>query len=491
MILHFDLIAARFLELEGGDLYSSVVLQAYLRDLDRRPRWSGGLLARLVRMGQLQPELLARVARWTHRYLERCRQAVLLRLLEGELGEEAIHDLLVAFDEAPLGADPQRVLHEETSLSSDQVEAALEDVEAYLRDWSARTIERARAADYAVTPQPMPSRGPVTEGSLKISALFRSERTAHLVRSRRVEREASGGADDDPWLNPSDTRHFGLLPGYHLGPYTIRSELGRGGMARIYLAEQGPGEFVAVKVLRTECAEPEDLDRFEREAAVLRRIQHPAVLQLLDDGVTESGTRYLVFPAIAGETLQDLLSRERRLPVPKALGFVDALLDALEAIHAAGVVHKDLKPENLMLNDRPEGSRLCVIDFGLAQVRGHVETEVPLYMTRASEVIGTAKYLSPEQIRGQQASERSDLYAVGVILFQLLTGRFPLLGATPYETFRAHVESSPRTLAAVFPDESWDPRLQELLDRLLEKDPEDRPPDAAAVREVLGELMRG
>lgn len=490
MILHFDLIAARFLELERGDLYSSAVLHAYLRDLDGRPRWSGGLLARLVRMGQLQPELLARVAHWTHRYLERCRQAVVLRLLEGELGEAAIHDLVVAFDEAPLGADPQRVLHEETALSSARIGAALEDAEAYLRDWSARTIERARAADYAVTPQPMPSRGPVTEGSLKVSALFRSERTTHLVRSRRAARATSDGDTNDPWLNPSDTRRFGLLPGYRLGPYTIRSELGRGGMARIYLAEQGSGEFVAVKVLRTECAEPEDLDRFEREAAVLRRMRHPAVLQLLDDGVTKTGTRYLVFPAIAGETLHAFLARERRLSVPKALGLADALLDALGAIHAAGVIHKDLKPENLMLNDRPEGSRLCVIDFGLAQVRGHVESEVPLYMTRASEVIGTAKYLSPEQIRGQQASERSDLYAVGVILFQLLTGRFPLIGATPYETFRAHVESAPRTLAQVMPQETWDPRLQQLLDALLEKDPKDRPPDAAAVREVLGELLR-
>ena len=480
MIVYFDLVVACLLN-QSGRLSASELREA-LAELDQRSGWNGGLLAYASHSLGLPSEELSRTAYWTRRSQERHRQAACLQLLE-ERGcpQEEVHQLIAELDEAPFGADLARVLGKRTALAPVTVRQYLEEVESRLRRYGASVLRAARDDGFAAVSTRLVPGHAVTEDALRLSVLFRSEHTYWIVRSRSKRVPSLFALD-----HGDDGRH-GMKRGEQLGPYTIQGRLGEGGMGRVYLATDANNAFVAVKTLRGELAEAEDHARFEREVSILARVRHRSVLPLLDRGTAAGGVRYFVVPAIEGEELGVAL-RRARLPLREAFGIADELLAALEAVHAAGVVHKDLKPENVMLRRRPKPSRLCLIDFGLAHLLTDEETSKPeLFMTRQSELLGTPRYISPEQVRGEKLTPVTDLYAFGVLLFELLTGKLPLHGKTPFAMLSAHVDAIPDTLWEADPKTPWDLELQALLTRLLQKDPGRRPRSAAEVRSVLAE----
>ena len=483
MITYLDLIAATLLCERGAA--SAATLTATLLALDESADWAGGVLAFAAEHTSLPPVDLARTCELAQLYLERERQHLTLRQLEDEgIPSESCTALLLALDEAPLATDVGQLLGRYVGLTPAQVRELQRRVDLRLRSHRTRTLERARAVDFTSVEQPLLDRPLLDARALRLTLLFRGEQTSWLMRSRAELAKAYDASD----LFEADDcfEVFGLSPGTRLDGYVIRSPLGEGGMGRLYLANAPSGDFVAIKTLRTEFAEAEDHARFEREAEILSRIQHPAVLPLLDEGLSEDGVRYLVLPAVEGETLQEALLRTNRPTLSDAFAIANALLGALEAIHDAGVIHKDLKPENVMLRDRAGAGFLYVIDFGLSHLNGQEVGGPALFTTGTSDLFGTPSYLAPEQIYGDRLTPQVDLYAFGVILFRLLTGELPITGPSPYAVLNAQVEASPRTLAEAAPDRSWSPGLQRLLTRLLHKDPAKRPESASAVR---GELL--
>jgi eukaryotic-like serine/threonine-protein kinase len=261
--------------------------------------------------------------------------------------------------------------------------------------------------------------------------------------------------------------------------YRIVSLLGQGGMGHVYRAHHlGLGRDVALKVLLPEWAEHEMWPRFEREARTLGRLDHPGCVRVLDTGTAHSGCRYLAMELLEGPTLADELARERRLSPRRVTDVAMQLLRALAHAHAHGVVHRDVKPANVMQGCRPGGGRrLVLIDFGLALLRD----DAPL--TAAGITYGSPSYMAPERLLGHPADARSDVYAVGVTLYELLAGVRPFVGLSVTEIARQHLERVPLPLRGLRRD--LPPSLEIAISRALSKDPERR---FASAEEMLSTL---
>jgi serine/threonine-protein kinase len=256
---------------------------------------------------------------------------------------------------------------------------------------------------------------------------------------------------------------------YELGP-----ELGHGGMARVLRGtDRQLGRHVAIKVL----SPPYDRDqafveRFRREAHAAARLNHPSIVAVYDTG-SDDGTHYIVTELVDGETLAELLARGGPLPPQRAVDISTEITRALAAAHERGVVHRDVKPGNVMLT--PEG-RVKVVDFGIARAAG-VESG-----TRSGLVLGSAPYLSPEQARGEPGDERSDIYALGCVMYEMLTGRPPFTADTPVATLYLHVHERvqpPSSVREVPAD------LEAIVLRCLEKDPAARFRSATDLEKAL------
>src|SRR5437867_3340969 len=222
------------------------------------------------------------------------------------------------------------------------------------------------------------------------------------------------------------------------GHYAIERELGRGGMATVYLAEDVKHHRrVAVKVLRPELAATLGEDRFFREIEVAAQLQHPHILPLLDSGQAE-GFLYYVMPYVEGESLRERLAQHGELPVHDAVRILSEVVDALAHAHQHGVVHRDIKPDNILLS----GRHALVMDFGVAKAVSEATGREQL--TTAGVALGTPAYMAPEQAAADpHLDHRVDIYAVGVLAYELLTGRPPFVGLTPQEVLAAHVTQAP------------------------------------------------
>ncbi len=273
------------------------------------------------------------------------------------------------------------------------------------------------------------------------------------------------------------------------GRYRVLMRIGSGGMGTIYAGEHlEVGRKVAIKILRPEIgARPVLVERFRREARYIARIEHEHVVECLDLGVTDDGLMFYVMEWLRGEDLMAVLKRERRLPWPRARAIVAQLCRGLAAAHQQGVVHRDLKPSNLFLIHRGDNHEFVkVLDFGIAKLMAPDDTAEVL--TRAGEVIGTTPYMAPELAAGEAIDQRIDVYAAGVILFQLLSGRLPFRGKTPRQVLTAILRGEAPTLTEVDPKLVVSPQLAELLRRAMHRDVEQRYPDMAALHEALLEL---
>ena len=270
--------------------------------------------------------------------------------------------------------------------------------------------------------------------------------------------------------------------------YALERELGGGGMSRVFVARDARlGRRVVVKVLAPELAAGVSAERFEREIHLAARLQHPHVVPLLSAGKV-SGLPYYTMPFVDGETLRARIAATGPLPVAEATRLVRELADALAYAHAQGVVHRDLKPENVLLS----GGHAVVADFGVAKALAAATQGGPGVPTGAAEgtrtalglAVGTPAYMAPEQAAADPATDhRADLYALGVIAYELLAGGHPFAGRTPQALLAAHLTEAPPPLAGRRPDVP--PALAALVARLLAKDPAGRPPSAAEVLRAL------
>ncbi len=274
------------------------------------------------------------------------------------------------------------------------------------------------------------------------------------------------------------------------GKYELERLLGAGGYGAVYLGvHKVLGGKVAVKVLLSQGKGGSDefSQRFRREAATLSRLRHPHIVEVLDFG-EESGIEYVVLEYVDGRSLSDLVHEDGPLPWERAIGITRRIALALAAAHGIGVVHRDLKPANIMIEDLPGApDHVQVLDFGIAKIVDPASDirKADDAKTRVGLALGTPRYMSPEQCRGKQLDGRSDLYGLGILLFEMLTGYRPFDGNTPMDILAAHMHDPVPPIEPPEDNPPIPPALQRLVERLLAKDPDDRPEGAEA---TVGEL---
>ena len=271
------------------------------------------------------------------------------------------------------------------------------------------------------------------------------------------------------------------------GRFEIGALIGEGGMGKVYRGVQRPlGREVAVKVIsHTGNASLYWHKRFLREAKVTSRLAHPNNIRLYDFGYTETGDLYMAMELLQGQDLAALLATQRRLEPAHAVAICRQILAALGEAHALGIVHRDLKPGNIFLCDHAGSEHVKVMDFGLAKV--HADPGLSK-LTRTGTVMGTPAYMPPEQARSQETDARTDLYSLGVMLFEMLVGRVPFTATTMLGLLMAQVQSPPPRLGDFRPGLPGLSGFQGLLDTLLAKDPAGRPSSAAEVMARLDSL---
>jgi serine/threonine-protein kinase len=269
--------------------------------------------------------------------------------------------------------------------------------------------------------------------------------------------------------------------------YRVEALIGEGGMGKVYKARQLALEkAVVLKVLRQSLLSDErTVARFQREAKAASRLNHPNSIGILDFGQAEDGALFIAMEFIPGQDLHQILSREWPLPESRVVRIVSQVLSALSDAHGAGVIHRDLKPENIMVEQRRnEPDFVKVLDFGIAKITDTNGDDGPA-LTRAGFVCGTPEYMSPEQARGSQLDHRSDLYAVGVILYQLMTGVLPFESDSAVGFATKHLTEEPLPPSKRRPEARISPAMEKLILRALSKDPNDRPSNAEAFKSEL------
>jgi eukaryotic-like serine/threonine-protein kinase len=257
----------------------------------------------------------------------------------------------------------------------------------------------------------------------------------------------------------------GVQAGDLLDNYRIESLVARSGMASIWKAtDMRSGQPVAIKIPHPEMeADPALFERFEREAEIGEKLDHPGVMKVF--GGERHSRKYMVMEWLDGKLLRNIMHAQKKLPPERALKITIAILDALDYIHHNGVVHRDLKPENIMVDDQ-DGIKL--IDFGIAGKEGARR----LTFAKLSQVMGTPDYISPEQVKGKRGDGRSDIYAAGIMLYEMLSGKTPFSGPNPFAIMNDRLLNNPMPPREANPEIT--PQQQEVIYRALEREPANR-----------------
>jgi eukaryotic-like serine/threonine-protein kinase len=271
-----------------------------------------------------------------------------------------------------------------------------------------------------------------------------------------------------------------------LGRYEALRLLGEGGMGRVYLARQVDlGRQVVVKVMHDHvAADPKFCERFQRETLLMARFQHPYVVTLYDASLNDPQGPCIVMEYIRGVTLDTLLHRNSRLGAPRVSRLLGQLCEALQAAHTQSIIHRDLKPANLMVVDPDTPyEKIKVMDFGLAKLVDSPQRSMKASDTGTDFAVGTPGYISPEQVRGDELDHRSDLYSVGIILYELLTGRLPFSGSETMEVLLAHATEPPPSFTDMGASGWVSSAVEDVVLSCLSKQPGERPSSARELAE--------
>lgn len=264
---------------------------------------------------------------------------------------------------------------------------------------------------------------------------------------------------------PNDATILGLPPGELLDHYRIDAVIGRGGMSELYRAtDTNTGHVVALKVPLPEIqADPVLFERFKREEEIGQLLDHLGIVKTFNG---EGRSRvYMVMEWVEGRLLRSILDQEKRLSIERSVAITLRICDALDGMHKHGVVHRDLKPENIMVDSE---DRIKIIDFGIAMK----EDARRLTFVNLSATLGTPDYIAPEQVKGQRGDQRSDVYAAGIMLYEMLTGRVPFTGPSPLASMNERLQHDAPPIRELNPDVS--PELQEIVYRSLAREPRHR-----------------
>lgn len=303
-----------------------------------------------------------------------------------------------------------------------------------------------------------------------LSPVWRSSTTDGIVQSSFPSLALPMDADD-PLINQVVS-----------GRYRVIKPLGEGGMGQVYLAlHEAIEKKIALKVLRPEYSAKEDIvTRFQQEAISASRIKHPNVLDVFDFGTLDNGCAYLAMEFLSGNDIADELTHRGYLETSRAIRILLQVCKALAAAHKAGVVHRDMKPDNIFLVKTEDGDEIVkIVDFGIAQLRSTNEEEAKTEKTRrrltkTGMIFGTPEYMAPEQAAGKKADQRVDVYACGIILFEMLTGAVPFTGDSFMAVLAAHLNDPAPSMLTYRPDLMISQELHQVVSRALEKSPNDR-----------------
>lgn len=547
MLTGADIIAAKLL-VQLGDVPANVVREHSLAS-DAEPDTSIDLVNRLAAVGAVDATAYRRVRRYTAMFEFVRHQAVCLRHLERSgKAKDAVYDLLARMEHGRYKRRLSTMLVEMGEMlisEAKQLELAANRI---IHNEDRRVLARYRASAFEGVRRPLLP-NPVTAKSFRIAALFRSDMTLEQVnlavqqlradehgklqpplasldpesvsatelegvwreevntdaapalddaetRVGKVVRDSGwtdtsdhGATDEDTrsrfeqarfQQDPTESHHDALA---QIGPYHVVEELGKGGAGDVYVAQRnGTGPMVALKVLRLP-AEEDDEARFEREANIIGILDNPYTISLLDRGASDDGVRYMALQLIAGDTLQQVISGE--LDAARTFRHFEQLLEGVASLHAANIVHRDLKPSNIIVQAGKD--RVKIVDFGLARFIRADQAKSDEFSTMAGAISGSPAYVAPETICGDDGGASTDVYSLGIVFFELLTGKRPLVAPTAYSYLKEHLIATPLCLRQALPELDWDPELERIIARMLAKHPGDRP----SCNEVLDALRGG
>jgi serine/threonine-protein kinase len=276
------------------------------------------------------------------------------------------------------------------------------------------------------------------------------------------------------------------------GRYRIIMKVGEGGMSFVYMATDiATQERYAIKVLSAALSQDANaMARLKREASLGMRLAHPNICHIMRLGETENGVVYVVMPFVEGEVLSDRTNRLGRLDLPMVVQFVKDIAEGLSLAHSLKIVHRDLKPENVMVCKRPDGTEFAVVmDFGLAKER-KAEGELQK-LTATGIILGTPEFMSPEQLRGRPLDGRTDIYSLGLMTYEMLTGKLPFQGRTQQEMMIARLKSDPTPLRKMRPELDLPESVERVLNKAMQRSADDRYQTAVEFAEALAHAASG
>jgi hypothetical protein len=518
-----DIIDAQVLVQLG--LMSATDVRQVLLDMEADPSSLRDLVNRLIDSGALKDDAAETVRHRTALYMHVWSEDSYLRELERrcKIPKTVVADMLIELEQSAyrrrLGAELVR--HKKLSDALDTSIRA--QSESALGAQKRQVVDYHRGREFTGISAPLIDGSTLDPEDFKISTLFRSKRTIALVDSRRlaalrldVAEEKTEPAPTPAAIAPEPTAapkaisdadraaaarrversgRLGTLK--TIADYDVVELLGQGGMGAVYLCRApGDGAFCAVKVLLG-AANETDRGRFRREVEITDAVNHPNVITLLDSGETDEGLSYMVVPSLFGKELRHYMRAAEGAGLPPSMvcDVFEQLLEALEACHAQKVVHRDLKPENVFVIAGGTHS-IRLLDFGVAKFQHEKLLEGSAFRTQGRAIVGTPAYLSPDAITNDKIDGRTDLYSLGVMLFEMLTGTLPLESPTPEGFIGQHLICPPLTLKQARPETDWPEALEDLLAAMLAKSRKKRPESCAAIlkrlrEEGLGDQIRG
>jgi serine/threonine-protein kinase len=275
--------------------------------------------------------------------------------------------------------------------------------------------------------------------------------------------------------------------------YLVEGKLGEGGFGAVYRARQTQmNRQVALKVLHTKMAkDPQVVGRFKREAQASSLLRAAHTVQVYDFDQTPEGVMYLSMEMLEGKSLHSIMSEGGPLDPVRVARILDGVAESLDEAHRQGIVHRDIKPENIFLEPRPTPDFVKVLDFGIAKIVSGDGMGSQPALTAAGQTLGTLEYMSPEQLMGKQLDGRSDLYALGTLAYEMLTGELPFSTKTPGEIITAHLKTVPGPPSQKVPQQNIPPLLDQIVIKLVQKSRDDRYKDTAELRGELAKIIGG